>query len=159
MLIRFKDIDREADMGDSKEQPHNSDTMARFKILIEDLPSHFKRASEGQQEKLMDFLENWGHTLRRKFSRKPCSLSVDFAVADRAFVSMFRNISAGGAFIERANGIAVGQQTTLAFWLPTLPRPTKLKGEVAWKSSQGFGVRFATTPYSEAGLEKAIERF
>jgi hypothetical protein len=72
---------------------------------------------------------------------------------------MIRNIGAGGAFIDATNGVAEGQQITLAFWFPTLPRPTKIKGEIAWKCSHGFGVKFATSPYTESGLEKAIERF
>jgi hypothetical protein len=146
-------------MKDPNEQLHNSDAMARLKRLAKGLGPHFKKASREQQEQLLDFLENWHHALRRKFPRKPCYLPVDFAIKEQFHISMLRNVSAGGAFIEKANGVAVGQETTLVFSFPTLPKPTKLRGEVAWKSAEGFGVKFATSPYTEAGLEKAIERF
>lgn len=146
-------------MSDSTKQTCATDTLAQFRGLLEDLSGHFCRAPEGQRQRLLDFLENWKHSLRRNHPRKSCSVTVDYALGDYAFTGMIRNIGAGGAFIDAANGVAVGQQTTLAFWFPTLPRPTKIKGKIAWKSNHGFGVRFATSPYTEAGLEKAIERF
>jgi len=145
-------------MTDPMGQPKNADAAVRFKALMESLPAHFKKASARQQERLLAFLENWQHSLRRRFPRKPCALPVDFAIEGRAFVSRLGNISAGGAFVEKANGVLAGQQMTLVFSLPLLPRPSKLKGAVVWPGAQGFGVRSAASPYSEAGLEKAIER-
>ena len=146
-------------MTNSAKQSCSTDNLVQFRGLLEDLSAHFCRANEGQRQKLLDFIENWKHSRRRNHPRKSCSVTVDYALGDRVFTSMIRNIGAGGAFIDNANSVATGQQTTLAFWFPTLPRPTKIKGEIAWKSSHGFGVKFATSPYTEAGLEKAIERF
>ena len=146
-------------MSDSTKQYSRTEAMDRFKILLEDLPAYFRRASEEQQEGLLDFLEGFIHSLRRRHLRKDCSIPVDFAVGDKAFASMIRNISAGGVFVERANGIDVGEKTTLAFWFPELEKPSKIQGQVAWKSSEGFGVQFETTPDMEKELEKAVAWF
>jgi hypothetical protein len=146
-------------MSVSKQQAYRAGDMARFKALLETLPAHFRQASVKRRQELLDLLEDWRYSLRREHPRKTCSVPVDFAVGDKAFSSIIKNISAGGAFIDDANGVTVGQRTTLTFWFPTLPRPTKIKGEIARKRTRGFGVRFATSPYTEAGLEKAIQRF
>jgi hypothetical protein len=133
--------------------------MDQFKILLEDLPAYFRRASEEQQRVLLDFLADWTYFLRRKHRRKDCSIPVDFAIGDKAFSSIIRNVSAGGVFVEKANGIGVGEQTTLAFWFPALAKPSKIKGQVARESSEGFGVQFVTSSYMENQLEKAADRF
>ena len=146
-------------MSDSKQRVHYSSDTARFKVLLETLPTHFGRASKEQRREFLDFLEEWKYSLRRERPRKNCCVPVDFAVRDKAFSSMIRNISAGGVFIEKINGIFEGAQTMMAFQPPAWVNPLKIKGEVVWESDDGFGVKFTTTPYMENWLKIAVKTF
>jgi hypothetical protein len=159
MMILFKSISWEPDMSDAKKRIHHTSDRAQFKTLLEELPAHFQRASEEQRRVLLGFLEGWNNSLRRKHHRKSCSIPVDFALGGKAFASIIRNIGAGGVFVERANGIDLGEQMTLAFWFPALEKPSKIKGEVVWRNPEGFGVQFKTTAFMEEELEQAVKRF
>jgi Tfp pilus assembly protein PilZ len=145
-------------MSDSKKHANDPDTLTRFKVMLEDIPAFFIRAPENQKRVLLDFLENWKHSLRRKHPRKSCAVPVDFTDGDRAFKSFLQNIGAGGVFIETTKGWHVGQQIALTFSLPNVNKPTKLNGEIVWGTTDGFGVMFKSNPYFEELFAQTIEK-
>jgi len=124
---------------------------ARLLRLISDMPI-------GQQEVLLQELEERFFVDRRKFRRKAYFKEVDFAVEDRAYQEFIRDISAGGLFIETRSPMAVGQDITLILSFPKHERPIKIVGEIIRATQGGIGVKFKPAdPNVEAMIETLVE--
>jgi hypothetical protein len=141
------------------ERPDESNVLVELKELIRELPDYFPRVPKHEQHVFLEFLKGWSQQHLRMHRRKPCAIPVVFAVKDRKFTSMIRNISAGGVFIEEVNGVETGTETVMTFWFPNLQKPTKIKGNIVWKDLQGQGVQFVINQKIERALEKAVGRF
>jgi len=81
---------------------------------------------------------------KRKHSRKPFFMVVDYTAQGHAYRDYIHNISAGGVFIETPMSFRVGQELSLSFALPTRQRHIRVSGEVVRTSPQGIGVKFKT---------------
>jgi uncharacterized protein (TIGR02266 family) len=150
-------------MTDSVHRSDETTLTAHLRELIKNLSSFVESASEEQKrtvlrllenQQLLDLLQNWRHGERRKASRKPFSLSVEYATAHEILTDFPRDISSGGMFIETSASLSVGQQITLTFTPPNQKKPIKIAAEVAWTGPGGVGVRFTS---SSKALKKMIE--
>jgi len=141
------------------ERSDESNALIELKELIRDLPAYFSRVPKHQQQVFLEFLKGWSQQHLRIHPRKRCSIPVVFALKDRKFTSMIRNISAGGVFIEKVKGVETETETVMTFWFPNLQKPTKIKGNIVWKDLQGQGVQFVINQKIERALEKAVGRF
>jgi Tfp pilus assembly protein PilZ len=146
-------------VNNNKERNDESKALVELQELIGDLPSYFPRISKQQQRVFLEFLKGWSRQHLRTHSRKPCSIPVVFAIKDRKFTSMIKNISAGGVFIEKANGVSVGTTAAMTFWFPNLQKPSKIKGKVIWKDPLGYGIQFVISKKIERAMQKAVEQF
>ncbi|MDM8551267.1 PilZ domain-containing protein [Desulfobacterales bacterium HSG2] len=79
---------------------------------------------------------------KRKHSRKPCSIIVDYATQDRSFRDYIRDISKGGVFIETTNFFSAGQEFIMTFSIPNQEKPFRFVGEVVRINERGVGVKF-----------------
>ncbi len=115
--------------------PNISVVTARLFEIILDMPFKDRRI-------LLKDLEAKHFQGRRKFSRKPYFMPVDFVTLDRAFSGFIQNISTGGMLIETREFVPVGQQLTLSFMRPKSREFIKVGGQVVRTVSAGFGVKF-----------------
>jgi Tfp pilus assembly protein PilZ len=97
---------------------------------------------EAEQHKLLKDLEGKLLQTRRRHTRKPFFMVVDYATEDRAYKDFIQNISAGGVFIETPMPFSAGQEISLTFPLPNYQKYIKINGEVMWTSAKGIGVSF-----------------
>lgn len=100
-------------------------------------------------------LDETGPTMREN-PRKPCLINADYRILDRDFKSYILDIGIGGVFIETDQQLPVGNDMLLKFSLPNHSKPFTLKGEVAWSSPRGFGVKFKDM---SAQQEEILKRF
>ncbi len=98
--------------------------------------------TEDQCERLLEKLERWKSKKRRRDPRRPCSVPVDYATGDRIFKGFIKDISSGGVFVESRKALDLGEEITLTFTSPDLPKPVKIKGEIVRKNLLGVGVKF-----------------
>ena len=77
----------------------------------------------------------------RKHPRKPYSKSVIYAVDNQILEGTTQNISLSGIFIKANKKFRVGETVILSLPSKTKER-IKIKGEIAWSSDEGFGVKF-----------------
>lgn len=79
---------------------------------------------------------------KRKYTRKPCSTPVGYAVLDTDHTAVIENISSGGVFIDSENALDVGRDILMTIQFPEEPKPVTLIGEVVWNNHKGMGIRF-----------------
>jgi len=105
----------------------------------------------------LEELEDMVFEGKRKHTRKPLLTVVDYATQGHAYRDFLKNISAGGVFIETSLPIAIGQELSLTFALPTHRKHIKITGEVVRISPQGIGVKFKVAKqHREAGNTKEL---
>jgi Tfp pilus assembly protein PilZ len=147
-------------MTDFAKHKSESTATAQLNKYAKDISLFAHNATEEQKEVLLRFLndaqfvevlQSWRHTDRRKAPRKPCSLTVHYAIEDQVMTQIIKNISTGGAFIETFAPLSVGQEITMTIW----EEPIETTGKIVWTGPRGVGVEF-TSPPSEA-LKKMIE--
>lgn len=97
-----------------------------------------EQKSANQNEKIDPPSENADS---RKQSRKPYSKSVVYAVNNQILEGTTQNISLSGIFIKANKKFRVGETVILSLPSKTKKR-LKIKGEIAWSSDEGFGVKF-----------------
>jgi hypothetical protein len=124
-------------MMDSVQQPKDAATTLRLMDLIDNM-------SEDQRQALLDMLEDWQFTKRRKHPRKSWVAPVDYTIGDRAFKDFIKNISAGGVFIETRTPFSVGQEISMSFSSTGFEEPIKIRGKIFWANMLGIGVKFST---------------
>jgi len=74
--------------------------------------------------------------------RKAFSTELYFADKKRSYRGHIRNISYGGLFIETRKHLPSGEMITMTFPAQDSGRNLKLRGQVAWSSSDGIGIIF-----------------
>ncbi|MDL1958570.1 MAG: TIGR02266 family protein [Deltaproteobacteria bacterium] len=86
---------------------------------------------------------------RRKKSRMPIIIQIDYHAVDSFFRDFADNISAGGMFIATPKPLKPGTQLSLEFLLPGCNYPIRVKAEVMWNRDKtsidqwrGMGVKF-----------------
>jgi hypothetical protein len=80
---------------------------------------------------------------RRRKTRKPCAIPVDYAVDDHPLKGLIQNLSSGGALLSSGGGhFLVGQEISMSFLMPPSGERVKSQGKVAWRDKESIGVRF-----------------
>jgi type IV pilus assembly protein PilZ len=85
---------------------------------------------------------------RRRSSRHPIKIPVDYSAVDSFFTEFATNINEGGIFVATENQTEIGEQIQLQFRLPGLAEPVQVQGTVAWisdgkdDSPPGMGIEF-----------------
>ena len=111
---------------------------------------------QSEQHKLLKDLEGKLLRTRRRHSRKPFFMVVDYATEDRAYKDFIQNISAGGVFIETPMPFSAGQEISLTFPLPDYQKYIKINGEVVWTSAKGIGVSFRLATRDQEATIKSL---
>jgi hypothetical protein len=120
-------------MTDSIPQSEKASLTGRLKELLTEVSSFIDNASEDQKQKLLSVLEDLRKSDRRKHSRKPCSITVNYSTSGDGFKGLVKDMSAGGMFIlsiETDMVFSEGQEIVVNF--PTLPNkhePIELYGK------------------------------
>lgn len=96
---------------------------------------------------------------KRKSSRKPCLISVEFGMKDRIFTNHIRNISYDGVFIETESAFAVEQEISVRILAPhKLNRIKNITGKVVRVAVDGIAVEFSKDdPVQEALIRAFVE--
>lgn len=66
-------------MTDSTQQSEKASLTNRLKELVTDISPFIDNASEDQKQKLLSVLEDLRKSDRRKHSRRPCSITVNYS--------------------------------------------------------------------------------
>jgi Tfp pilus assembly protein PilZ len=123
-----------------------------FKLVI-DLPDE-------QQSILLKQLEKTAHPLsrddRRKYSRKPCLMPVDYSVQGRLFKGYILDISVHGVFIETSDYFFSGQEIIMNFSVPHYQKPLTVTGQIVWSSQNGVGIKFSQLSPHQNQMIKAF---
>ncbi len=151
-------------MTDQGKPDPGSSVTGQLKKFIERISAFSRSATEAQKEALLrllnnaqilEVLERWQDTDRRKSPRKPCSLTVHYPIENQVLIEIIRNISKGGVFIETFAPLWVGQEITMTIWPTAHARTIETAGEVVWTGPEGVGVKFISPPSKD--LEALIE--
>jgi len=151
-------------MTDAPKDDARSSVTDHLRRLAREIDTFAYNATEEQKEALLrllrdaqilEVLESWGHTDRRQAPRKPCSLTVHYAIEDQVLTEIIKNISPGGAFIETFAPLRVGQEVTMTIWPFNEELPIESGGEIVWTGSKGVGVKFTSPPSKQ--LKALIE--
>ena len=151
-------------MSDSAKYDSESDVTVELNALAKEISSFAYNATEEQKKDLLELLQNpqilelmeaWRNTDRRRAPRKPCSLAMYFGIEDRVLKGLIKNVSTTGVFIETSELLSIGKEITMTLWPANQEEPIETKGEIVWSGPKGVGVRFSSRPGK--GLESLIE--
>lgn len=92
----------------------------------------------------------------RKYPRKSCLITVDYAVGDRAFKNYIQDISTSGAFIETGESLPVGEEIKLAFSFSDTQEPFKITGKISRRTKEGIGVKFNSLNQLQENIIKTL---
>ncbi len=85
---------------------------------------------------------------RRRASREPIKIPIDYSAVDVFFSEFASNINEGGMFIETDNPAELDDVVQLQMRFPELESPVQVGGRVAWTSDgkeggpPGMGIEF-----------------
>ncbi len=84
---------------------------------------------------------------KRKHTRKPCSISLNYKTENRPYKeASIIDISSGGVFIRTDEDLAIGEKITLNVKYLSVQEPFTVNGKVVSKNIDGVGVRFESLP-------------
>ncbi len=95
---------------------------------------------------------NYDGSDRRRDSRVPLKVPVDYSSVDDFFTEFSANINEGGLFVEMEKPPDLDTEVHLQFRLPGSSKPVLVNGRVAWTHDgsddepSGFGVEFQDLP-------------
>ena len=151
-------------MTDPAKYDRQSTATAQLNKLAKDISVFSYNATEEQKEALLrllhqgqilELLAAWQKTDRRSQPRKPCSLTVQFAVEEQVLTEVIKNASTGGMLMQTFAPLRPGQEIPMTIWPSNLKEPVEATVEIVWTGEEGVGVQFVT-PISEE-IEKVIE--
>lgn len=102
---------------------------------------------------------------RRRETRAPIELRVEYKRLNTFFADYTRNISKGGSFIATDRPLEIGTQFVFALTLPGLSEPLRLRGRVMWvtrtadgteANPAGMGIEFQFASEEERRKLEAI---
>lgn len=95
----------------------------------------------------------------RRYVRVPVITEVSIVSADRRrFTATSKEISSGGMSLKSSDDLDIGTAVEVSFALLTLPR-IWVKGVVAWKSKNTFGVRFDAQDSRRFRIKEWVEAY
>jgi type IV pilus assembly protein PilZ len=105
---------------------------------------------------------------RRRASRAPIELKVEYKRLNTFFADYTKNISRGGTFIGTEKPLAIGTEFVFALVVPHMAEALRLRGKVIWTTSTedatranpaGMGIEFQYASDAERSQkEAAVER-
>jgi type IV pilus assembly protein PilZ len=108
---------------------------------------------------------------RREHDRHAIELKVEYKRLNKFFADYTKNICKGGTFIKTTKPLEIGTQFLFKLFVPTLPEPLRLTGEVKWlvrpeevaddaeDVEPGMGIRFIYSADQEREqLEELVEK-
>ncbi len=96
---------------------------------------------------------------RRRSTRKPCAIPVDYAVDDHPLKGLIQNLSSGGALLSSSGGhFLIGQEISMSFLLPPSGERVRSQGKIAWSGQENIGVRFKDMDTKAFDQELALLR-
>ncbi|MCP3984383.1 MAG: TIGR02266 family protein [bacterium] len=91
---------------------------------------------EDAREEIQTFVE------RRRSTRTPVTIRIEYETVDSLFSEFTRNINEGGVFIATEQPLDLEELVQLQFQLPGDEQPVKLSGRVVRVESSGMGIEF-----------------
>jgi hypothetical protein len=80
---------------------------------------------------------------RRRNTRKPCAIPVNYAVDEHPLKGLIQNLSSGGALLSSSGEhFLIGQEVSMSFLLPPSGERFMSQGKIAWSADDSIGVRF-----------------
>ncbi len=79
---------------------------------------------------------------RRRGSRVPVTVRINYATVDSMFTEFTRNVNEGGVFIHTDDPLEVGEAVALQFTLPGTESPIKGCGRVVRSEPNGMAIEF-----------------
>ena len=111
--------------------------------IISHLIELITRMPFGEQQALLEELEERSPKFKRKHLRKGIHTGVEYATKGFKGNGFIKNISAGGVFIETRMPFRLREEISLDFNFPTdPPRRIKLHGKIVRVSPNGVGIEF-----------------
>lgn len=105
---------------------------------------------------------------RRRDTRAPIELKVEYKRLNSFFADYTRNISRDGTFIATGKPLPIGTEFMFKLTIPSLPEPLALRGQVAWivkeneateEQPAGMGIRFKYVDDAErASVHDAVQK-
>ncbi len=126
-----------------------------FEIKSETIPALMNLLLESGR--LLDEKKSQGPNLR-KYTRHDCLVGIDYDISNWVYQCSMRDISEGGAYIETAQTIGMGQQLNITLSSPALEASCSISGTVVRRDPGGIGVRFdALTIKQEQIIRSLVE--
>ena len=79
---------------------------------------------------------------RRRGSRVPVTVRINYATVDAMFTEFTRNVNEGGLFVETEEPLALDETVVLQFTLPGSDAPIQARGRVVRVEASGMGIEF-----------------
>jgi CheY-like chemotaxis protein len=93
---------------------------------------------------------------QRKHDRFECLVAVDYDINDWTYQCFLRDISLGGAYIETAQSIAVGQKIILTLSSPEFSPGCAINALVVRRDKKGIGVTFEQLSLQQKKVVQAL---
>jgi Tfp pilus assembly protein PilZ len=114
---------------------------------------------EDQQKRLLNCAETLFLKEKRTHSRKPCQIPIYYATEDQVFSSYIKNISQSGLLIGTRKSLPAGEEILMTFRLNGIPKPMKIRGQIAHSGASGIGVKFiGINPKIEKAIGVLVDR-
>ena len=123
---------------------NNNNTLSSSGVIAR-LFEIISNVSEANRRQLLEVLEKKiasNFTIRRKHSRRPYKVPVDFSIDDFSFTYCTHNVSKSGAFIETDLPFLTNKELSMSFTLPSNEESIKTTGRIVRTDSNGIGVKF-----------------
>ena len=114
--------------------------MPKYNTTYSKLVSLILNLSEAEQKILLKEAQRF--IGKRKKSRTPCLIPVEYEISAGSYFSFILDINDSGAFIETDERFPVGYILKLKYFDPFYRMHQDLQGEIIWNSSEGIGVKF-----------------
>jgi hypothetical protein len=151
-------------MASSGLERDNSESLARFKDLLEEISAVLEEGSEKEklpflallkESRLWELVDIFYKQQRRKHPRKGCSMEIDCATWRGGFDGVVTDISLGGMFIETDSAVSPQEQITANLYPHGDADPIRITGQVVWTPRRGVGVKFTSSMTKD--LKKIID--
>ena len=136
-------------MADYNKLSRDSTVTARLFALIISM-------TKEEQEALLKDLDERLFKGKRRYTRKPFFMVVDYASQDRSYKDFIHNISPSGVYIETRMPFSIGEDISLTFPLPGHEKQIKITGQVARTDQRGIGVKFKMSDEDQETFIKSI---
>lgn len=132
-----------------KQLARDNITTQVYKLIL-DIPENQQLIILTQLEEMLQIKGD------RKYPRKSCLITVDYAVGDRAFKNYIQDISTSGAFIETSEFLPVGEEVKLTFSFSDTQEPFKIAGKISRSTKEGIGVKFSSLTQLQENIIKTL---